>query len=188
MHHIADDLQALATPVDTLTLLPGNPRRGDIEAVARSLARFGQRKPITVKADGTVTAGNHTLQAARSLGWSHIAVVVTDDDEATAKAWALADNRTADLGTYDDQLLADLIGEIQAAGDVELFAATGWDDTSLSDLLAQITKSCDFEGDAPPTLDAVEYRILVTCKDESHQRSVLESLESEGLECRLLMT
>src|SRR5262245_36114690 len=105
---IVDALRALSTPVADLHLLPRNPRRGDVAAVARSLDLFGQRKPIVAKRDGTVIAGNHTLQAAITLGWSEVAVVFTDDDDATAKAFALADNRTAELGTYDEEELADL--------------------------------------------------------------------------------
>jgi DNA modification methylase len=129
------DLQALATPIHELELLPGNPRRGDVEAVRRSLLTFGQRKPIVVRRDDKVViAGNHTLQAARQLGWHEIAVVWVDDDETTSKAFALADNRTADLGTYDEQALADLIGQVGSI-DPELLEASGWDAQSVQDLL-----------------------------------------------------
>jgi DNA modification methylase len=87
--------------------------------------------------DGTVIAGNHTLQAARRLGWAEIAVVWVDDDEATAKAFALADNRTAELGGYDDQLLADLITEVREA-DAALLGATGWTDEAVADLMTSL--------------------------------------------------
>jgi DNA modification methylase len=144
---IADDLATLATSVDDLELLDGNPRRGDIDAVARSLDRFGQRKPIVVRrSDRQVVAGNHTLQAARQLGWSEIAVVWVDDDEVTAKAFALADNRTAELGDYDDQLLADLL---KAVGDVDpaLLADSGWGEDAVAELLERL------EPEQVPTAD-----------------------------------
>ncbi|MBK9179891.1 MAG: ParB N-terminal domain-containing protein [Acidimicrobiales bacterium] len=84
---IAPDLAELAAPTDTLLLLAGKPRRGDVDAVARSLATFGQRKPIVARrSDRTVIAGNHTLLAARQLGWPAIAVVWVDDDDVTARA------------------------------------------------------------------------------------------------------
>jgi DNA methylase/ParB-like nuclease domain len=135
---IVDDLATLATPLDELRPLPGNPRRGDVEAIARSLAAFGQRKPIVAnRTTGEVIAGNHTLLAARSLSWSEVAVVWVTDDQATAHAYALADNRTAELGTYDDEALATLLAEVYEA-DEELFAATGWTDDDLTDLLDQL--------------------------------------------------
>ncbi|MFN0030290.1 MAG: DNA modification methylase [Acidimicrobiales bacterium] len=158
--YLATQLRPLAVPVDQLILLPGNPRRGDVDAVAASLAAFGQRKPIVARSDGTVIAGNHTLQAARSLGWTHIAVVQTDDDDVTAKAFALADNRTAELGDYDQQLLADLIGQVQEV-DADLLAATGWDTDAITTLLAQINAVAPLPtvagdpDDVPPTAPAI---------------------------------
>lgn len=136
---IAEQLVPLATPLGDLSLLPGNPRRGDVGAVARSLEVFGQRKAIVANRDGTIIAGNHTFQAAQSLGWSEIAVVFVDDDDATAKAYALADNRTAELGGYDDEALIAYLSQVQAS-DAELLAATGWSDGDLAALMAATTE------------------------------------------------
>lgn len=135
---IADDLAELAVPIDELSPLPGNPRRGDVDAIARSLSAFGQRKPLVARRDGVVTSGNHTLAAARQLGWSEVAVVWTDDDDATAAAWALADNRTAELGGYDERALVAMIDEV-ALHDPELVDATGWDDASIRQLVQRIS-------------------------------------------------
>jgi hypothetical protein len=144
---IAEGLEHLLIAVDDLELLEGNPRRGNVDAVVRSLDRFGQRKPIVFReADGvkTVVAGNHTLMAVRQLGWDTIAAVAANDltdDEATA--YAIADNRTQDLGTYDDELLAGMVQRINDS-DKELLYAAGYDDESLKDLLALVE---------PPDLD-----------------------------------
>ena len=132
---IAEPLRGLARPVDGLRTLEGNPRRGDVAAVKRSLQRFGQRKPIVARDDGTVIAGNHTLLAARELGWSEIAVVGTDDDDATAKAYALADNRTSALGSFDMADLAAMAVEVHAV-DPELLLAASFTEADLNALLA----------------------------------------------------
>ncbi len=147
---IADDLAPLRVPIDSLHQLPGNPRRGDVDAVAASLARFGQRKPIVVADDGTIIAGNHTWAAAKQLGWDEIAVVRVGDDEATAQAFALADNRTAELGGYDEAALLDLIRQV-ADVDASLLADTGWDDASVQDLADRIDPGLP---DTPPDDDA----------------------------------
>ena len=143
-HQIADDLTTLAYPIEKLKHLDGNPRKGNVEAVKKSYEKFGQRKPIVATKDGEVISGNHQLAAARELGWHKIAVVFTDDDELTAKAFALADNRTADLGTYDDDLLADMLGSVSS--DLELLEATSFDE---KDLLALVKKQEVIEDDAP---------------------------------------
>jgi DNA modification methylase len=135
---IIDSLKSLAVPIDSLQGLPGNPRRGDVDAVATSLSRFGQRKPIVVrKDDGTIIAGNHTWQAAKKLGWSEIAVAYVGDDDVTAQAYALADNRTAELGDYDDELLKALIDSVGQI-DPELLKDTGWSDDAVKELLEKI--------------------------------------------------
>ena len=139
---IAPDLVSLACPLDRLEPLPGNPRRGDVEAVARSYERFGQRKPIVARRTGTnsdgdpcgvVIAGNHQWEAAQRLGWDSIAVVWTDDDDLTAHAFALADNRTGEIGSYDDEALAAMLSEV--AVDEDLLAATAFSADDVSELL-----------------------------------------------------
>jgi site-specific DNA-methyltransferase (adenine-specific) len=133
MNNIHHSLESLAIDIDKLSFLEGNPRKGDIEAVAKSYKQFGQRKPIVATKDYVVIAGNHQLAAARQLGWDKIAVVITDDDELTAKAFALADNRTAELGSYDDDLLADLLSEVSSVP--ELMDSTGFSEDDLFDLI-----------------------------------------------------
>lgn len=109
-------------PVDSLHTFGGNPRKGDVGQIARSLEKHGQYRPIVVNA-GTVTgrprevlAGNHTLMAARSLGWPLIDACVVDVDDDTAKSIVAADNRLADLGGYDDAALFELLDSLEDLG------------------------------------------------------------------------
>jgi DNA modification methylase len=135
---IVADLAPLAFPIDRLDALEDNPRRGDVEAVKRSYAEFGQRKPIvarhTTEGRGEVEAGNHQLAAARELGWPEIAVVWVDDDDLRAKAFALADNRTGDLGSYDAKKLAAMVGLV--AADEGLLAAASYTPGDVAELIA----------------------------------------------------
>ena len=127
---INKDLLSLAQPVDTMVPMPGNPRRGDIDAVAASLQRFGQRKPIVARSvDRVVIAGNHTLAAAVKLGWTDIAVSFVEDSEQESIAYSLADNRISDLGSYDEVDLFSLVGAL------EDFVGTGYDSQDFADLL-----------------------------------------------------
>jgi hypothetical protein len=110
--------------IDDLTLDPKNARRHDdknLRAIAESLKQFGQRKPIVVWGS-TVVAGNGTLVAARSLGWREIQVARVPDDWSIDKvtAYALADNRSAELAEWDDQVLTEQLKELELADwDVE---------------------------------------------------------------------
>lgn len=81
---------------------------------------------------GYVLAGNHTLRAARELDWPEIDVVFVDVDDVHAHKIMLAANRTADLGEYDEQVLADLLSELPD------FDGTGYDPSDLEDLLRSL--------------------------------------------------
>lgn len=100
---------------------PNNARKHDdknLEAIKGSLTQFGQRKPIVIGAGNVVVAGNGTLAAAKALGWSEIEVVRVPEDWTPdqAKAFALADNRTAELAEWDEQILASQVLELSEAG------------------------------------------------------------------------
>ncbi len=139
-HHIAEQLQPLAVRVSDLTPDPANARRHptrNMEAIKSSLRLYGQRKPLVVRRDGLVVeAGNGTLEAAKALGWTHIAAVLVDDDPLTATGYAIADNRTGELAVWDEEALARLLTELQAE-EVDL-DALGWSDAELSKLLGAV--------------------------------------------------
>ena len=102
------NIQSVA--ISSLTAYPTNPRRGDIDAIASSLTAHGQYRPIVVQASTKfVLAGNHTLKAAKKLGWKKIKAVLVDVDENTAKKIVLADNRLTDLAGYNEPLLKSLL-------------------------------------------------------------------------------
>lgn len=144
-HKIADDLIALSVPVENLVEMPGNPRRGDVQAIARSFRVFGQRKPLVGRKTGEdeqgrpvgyLSAGNHGLKAVRDeLGWDRVAVLFVDEDESTAAAYALADNRTADLGEYDKELLLDQLQLVAAGATDELLEATAYGADDIRQLM-----------------------------------------------------
>lgn len=107
LSHIIPDLQALAVPMDILVLDPENARDHDprnIKVVGASMVAFGQRTPLTVnKKTNLIEKGNGTYMAAQLLDWKYIAVVWADDDEHTAMAYSLADNRSSDLSRMNYQ-------------------------------------------------------------------------------------
>jgi ParB-like chromosome segregation protein Spo0J len=142
MDWIAEDLKGLAIEVESLTLDPANARlhpQRNMDAIRASLRRFGQRKPIVVRRDGmVVVAGNGTLHAARSLGWSHVAAVVVDDDATTATGYAIADNRTAELAEWDENALSRLLKSAMETTSLEdLGLASAWTQEDLDILLSE---------------------------------------------------
>jgi len=100
---------------------PDNARLHDetnLKAIEASLREFGQRKPIVVTSQNVVAAGNGTIEAAKRLGWIEIQAVRTpvDWDSDRIKAFALADNRTAELANWNQQTLTTQLRELEIAG------------------------------------------------------------------------
>jgi hypothetical protein len=109
-------------PVTELRYYPGNARRGNVQAVAESLRVNGQFRPLLVQeSTGYVLGGNHTLQAGREvLGYERMDVTWIDCDDATARRILLADNKTGDASTYDDEALLALLQQDEDLN------GTGW--------------------------------------------------------------
>lgn len=122
-------------PLDELTPFPGNAKRGDVDAIRASLKKNGQYRSLVVREipNGPliVLAGNHTMQALTAGGHETARCEIVHCDDATARRINPADNRTAELGTYDTDalaaLLAELDGDTQGTGytedDIRLFTA-----------------------------------------------------------------
>jgi hypothetical protein len=114
---IIKGLHPLVVEVGSLSLDEENARSHDernVESIAASLRKFKQRKPIVVQTKGRVVrAGNGTLTAAKRLGWTHIAVVLVEEDDVEAAAYAIADNRTAELAEWDFDSIHKLIEKYQ---------------------------------------------------------------------------
>ena len=107
----------------------------NIEAIKSSLARFGQQKPIVIDADNIVRAGNGTLEAARDLGWPDIKVVRSDLIGPEMTAFAIADNRSAELAGWDYEVLGQVLGALKAE-DANQPNELGWADHELENILA----------------------------------------------------
>jgi len=134
--------------IDTITFDPANARKHSIknlDAIKASLTRFGQQKPIVIDSNGVVRAGNGTLMAAKALGWSTISVVRSSLQGSEATAYAIADNRSAELAEWDDDALAQTLAALQIE-DEELVIATGFDANEIDKMLAP----CEF---APASIE-----------------------------------
>ena len=125
-------------PIDEPTPDPANARKHDernLKAIIDSLRAFGQQKPIVVDGRGIVVAGNGTLEAARRLGWSDIAIVRSDLDPTQATAFGIADNRTAELADWDSEVLTSLLDSM----DDDLRELISFADKELDALLEKAT-------------------------------------------------
>ena len=182
----ADPARIERVAISSLVPDPANVRKHgakNLDAIKGSLARFGQQKPIVVSAAGVVVAGNGTLAAAVALGWTEIDVVRSPLVGSEATAYAIADNRTAELAEWDDDALAQTLAAL-AIDDAALAEATGFDANEIDNL----TRGEIDEDEAPePPVDAVtktgdvwllgEHRVM--CGDSTSVDDVTRLMRGE---------
>lgn len=165
-------------PFTSLVPFPGNPRRGALDEIKQSLARFGQYRTICVwpvDDERVIVAGNHTWLAMQELGGLTAAELVETygpdsagwagastcrveftafDDWDEARRVNAADNRLAELGGYEREALVALLGTFGSD-----FAGTGWQAEDLRALRPDFQP----DGGAPPPLDELAPRICQRC-------------------------
>jgi len=182
--------------IDKLVEHPENPRKGNVEVIVESLNRTGQYRPlIGSRASGYILAGNHTLRAARVLrerfesgaeaaeGTRLInALAVCWLDSLTPdveKRIMLVDNRSSDLGTYEDDMLQALLRELE-----DDLAGTGYDHDVLDDMtyLAGVTA----EVQAPAT-DAHLNETDEEREERAQRVGNYQTLSSQGLQEMILV-
>jgi len=139
-------------PLSGLHCDPANVRlhsSRNIDAIKASLQRFGQQKPIVVDADNVIRAGNGTYQAANDLGWDEISVVRSELVGPEMTAFAIADNRTAELAEWDEEALAKTIQALpsELAND-----CAGFSSEDVAAMLDAINESSEIEDDESPEI------------------------------------
>lgn len=149
-HKIIPELQHLMVPLEELHVWDDNARRGDVETLSLSLNEFGQYLPLVyvVEADGrkVMRIGNHRVMAARVLAWTHVAAFDgTHWTEAQMRAMSMLDNRSAQLGGFDEEILAEHLALIQGDG---LLEYSGFSADDAAEILAGMGTNLGPDGTA----------------------------------------
>jgi len=129
-------MQVKTVSIDSISQDPANLRRHgerNLASIVASLRKFGQQHPIVVTDQGVILSGNGRYQAAKQLGWKEITVTVTSLKGSDATAYAIADNRTAELAEWDDTALAETLRALQSE-DYEIEAA-GYTESEIDGLI-----------------------------------------------------
>lgn len=145
--------------LDKIVLDPSNARKHpikNIETIKGSLLRFGQQKPIVIDEKNVVIAGNGTVEAAREIGWTEIGAVRSTLKGIDRTAYAIADNRSTDLGEWDNAVLGEQLESLKM-DDFDL-SQIGFDDVDLSSLVPEP----EYQGKTDD--DAIPESVEPTCK------------------------
>ena len=169
-----------AKSIDEIKPYENNPRNNDdaVDAVANSIKEFGWQQPIVVDIGGVIIAGHTRYKAAQKLGLKTVPVVVAKGlSEEQVKAYRLADNKSGELATWDEELLED---ELIGIDDIDM-ADFGFDDSGK-----EVNDEADV--DSLDLSDNVEekFELKVECQDEKSLEDLYDRLQKEGYTCNIL--
>lgn len=198
-------------PLESLKGWPKNPRKNakTIKKVAKLIQRLGWGRPLGARRqNGEIIWGHSAAGAAwlliktwadltndqrarwhpdaRRTATERVVPVRFREDlsEDDAHDLALADNRSQEFSEWDDDLVAEHLGN-RSLSDAALL---GWDSEDLADLLDD-DDDTDSDDDGGTSLgEALTYSVVIECRDETHQGELLERLEGDGLVCRPLVS
>lgn len=149
--------EIVMVPIDQLIEHPANPRDGDVGAIAESIEGNDFYAPLTVqRSTGYILAGNHRMKAARALGMTELPVVYVDKDDAAAIKLLLADNRTSDRATNDDEKL---LGLLKGLADDENLYGTAFSAEDVQEVQDRVQQANDDAERSGRLLDAVDVTI-----------------------------
>jgi hypothetical protein len=97
-------------PIAQLEPYERNARRHpeqQLRRLAASIKEFGFALPVLAAPDGSVICGHARIKAARRVGLQELPVLIAAGwSEAQIRAFRLADNRLAELGEWDNEILS----------------------------------------------------------------------------------
>ncbi len=132
-------IQIEQMPIGELRPDPANPRRiseQELETLTRSISEFGLIDPIIARREDKMVIGGHQrLLAARKLGYKTVPVVFADLTVEQAHLLNIALNKIS--GSFDQELLARLLKELQEVPDTDL-SLSGFKDDELKKLLKSL--------------------------------------------------
>lgn len=172
MSNIHKSIESLAKPIEALRVDPNNARshgKESIDGIKVSLMQYGQVFPILVRNSGggtyTCVAGSGRLTAAKELGWESLACIEWDGTAEQAKAFALVDNRTADMSDWDHDNLKLMVDELLSGEEAETLIALGLDDAQLLQAFVDDEAADSPEPDSQETFST--YKIVIYDPDIS---------------------
>ena len=144
-------------PIERIKSSPHNARQHtskQISKLARSIQKFGFVSPAVIDEDGTLLCGHARVEAARRLGMRTIPAVRTCHlSESDKRAFIIADNRLAELASWDQRGLA---RELHFLSELDIdydFSALGFDTAEIDFILEGIDEASDRADALPKAMD-----------------------------------
>jgi len=196
-----EDIRVEYMTLTSINKWPRNPKDHDLHEIQKSFNRFGFITPVLVD-DGTgqLVAGHGRLDALKIMessgknpprgvkvdsegNWTlPVLRGVKFDNPTEAEAFLIADNRLTEIRGWDQDVLAEMLGEIaEIDGAIE---GIGFDYAEIMDLLHPKKIAGNIDGSKIAAEAGSNYLVVIVCEDEEQQSDLIERFMAEGLQCK----
>lgn len=179
----------------------GNPKKHDEETIRASFNRFGIVVPMLVDDGANLIGAGHGrstvlgkmrdeprdgekvpdgVDVRRGEWWVPVIRGVRFKDQRELRRYVLVDNKAQENGGWDDTKLPGFLEPFFKADDLE---GTGFGDSEVARIMGNADSTAG--ASAAPELKE-QWAIVVDCKGESHQASLLRKFQRMGLKVRAL--
>ena len=161
-----------------------------IEKVAESIKMFGFKNPCVIDKNNVIIVGHTRWSGAKLLGMKQVPCIIADDlTPQQVKAFRLVDNRTSEFASWNFELLQEELEKIDYDLSVFEFPDFTVEDTmsvdELESMLDDNTDPTDYGNKMElPTEKKEEYKVEITCKNQTEQESLYYELVKRGLNVR----
>lgn len=149
---------------------PNNARKNDktVKGLVESIKEFGFWQPLVLDKDNVVVCGHARLKAAKQLKMKSLpCVYVNDLTEKQIEVFRLADNKTAEISMWDNDLLCE---ELTKVGTIEM-GRFGFEDAMAN---------------MEMTIEDANCAIIIDCDNEAERDTLCKSLIEQGYQCEVL--
>jgi ParB-like chromosome segregation protein Spo0J len=176
------------TPLTEVRCHPRNARKGSVTAILDSIQHNGFFGTCVAQVStGHILVGNHRYLAAKEAGMDTLPVMWVHVDDKRALKILLADNRTNDLSSYDNNALTELLAEMSNAGELD---GTGYSETDLDALIQDMASKDEDSTEGADETSQIEdnFLVVIECASENDQLKMLERFVKEGLKCKAIVS
>ncbi|MBS0232296.1 MAG: ParB N-terminal domain-containing protein [Proteobacteria bacterium] len=162
-----------------------------LSQIAKSIKTFGFVNPILIDIDGHIVAGHGRAEAARKLGLSKVPVICLDHlSRSELRAYAIADNRLAELAGWDKDILALELADLVTIDDDFDVSVTGFDHAEIDLTIQRQTNVLDTADEIPdvPAADKAVTRLgtlwqlgphRIICADVRDREAIARLIDGE---------
>ena len=159
-----------------------NPRKNSdaVQYVANSISQFGFKVPIIIDKNNMIVCGHTRYKAARRLKMAKVPCIMADDlDEDQIRAFRLADNKVAEMATWDYDRLEQ---EFMLIDPLEFDIA---DFGFFPNYEPDEDEEEEDDGDADMTSSEKSYTLIIDCESKAEQKDTYERLAKMGIMARM---